>query len=144
MFVGLLKRFGHLQRNRRRLFRIHPAAAQLDRQRFAIHQFHDDVIDAIFFASVIYGRDVRMIELGKCQRLTFEVTARLVVHQQPGAQDLDRHVALELLVAGPVHHAHSTRTQPLDKQIPPQPFFCPTKMYWQSLSGRTAIRVITA
>ena len=54
-----------------------------------------------------------MVQRREQSRFTFETRQTIRVRGEPRRQDLDRHVASELLVARPVHLAHATRAQRL-------------------------------
>src|SRR3990170_7521088 len=75
-------------------------------QRSAFDQLHHDVGRVLDLADVVDGDDVGMVELGGGLRLMHQ--PRPPGSAQAGfAQYLDRHVTLELLVAGAVDGGHS-------------------------------------
>ena len=57
------------------------------------------------------GRNVLMIQRSKRLRLALEPRQPLLVFREDLRQHLDRHLALELRVARPVHLAHATRAE---------------------------------
>ncbi len=75
-------------------------------ERPAFDQLHDDVGRAVDLSDVVDGDDVGMVELGGGLRLVDQ--SRPPGSAQAGlAQHLDRHLAIELLVAGAVDGRHS-------------------------------------
>jgi hypothetical protein len=73
-------------------------------QRPAFDQLHHDIGRVVDFADVVDGDDVGMVELGGGLGLTHQ--ARPSNGAQVGfAQYFDRHIAVELLVAGAVDGA---------------------------------------
>ncbi len=59
----------------------------------------------------VHMRDVGVIEGSEELRLTSEASESLCILRQFRGQDLDRHLAIELRVPGPVHLAHSARAE---------------------------------
>ncbi len=97
----LLQQFVHRQR----------APSQPRRQGLAGDQLHHQVVDAVVVTHVVQGADVRMVELGEGARLALEAGGQLRRIPQPPRQHLDRHLALEALVPGPVDLTHAAGAQ---------------------------------
>ena len=76
-------------------------------QRFAIHQFADDVT----FTDVVYGHNIRVIERRHDTRFLFESLAARRIAGQFGRQDLQRHIASEPGVSRPIDFAHAARAE---------------------------------
>ena len=78
---------------------------------------HDEVDDPSRAADPIDRDDVGMLQLRRGPGLTLEALDELRVEGQGERQDLDRHLALEVAVAGPVDHRHSAPPQLLDDLV---------------------------
>jgi hypothetical protein len=83
------------------------AADQLLRQGAAGDVFGDEVSDAVVGVEIIDGGDVGMIEAGESERLVTQAVARGLVGQRLGGEDLDRDLAVEVLVARAEDLAHA-------------------------------------
>ena len=86
------------------------SAGQPRAQGLALDQLHGDVDVPVGFADLVDRADVRMIELRRQPRLAQQPRARRGIGERRGRQDLERDVAVEPRVTGPVHLAHATRT----------------------------------
>ena len=75
-------------------------------ERVAFHQFHDQRDDAARLVHAKDGRDMGMLQGGQEPRLALEPRATLGVVRQRRGQHLDRDIAPQLAVVGPVHLAH--------------------------------------
>ena len=82
--------------------------------------FRDQVIDAILLPEVEGHGDVGMVQLADRQRLFAELFASGIVGKQSCGQDLDRDVALQLLIMGAKDHAHASGANLFDQPIVPQ------------------------
>ena len=78
-------------------------------QRVALHQLHHDVRHSRGLADVVDRDDVRVVERGRRARLLREAAEPQRVGGEPLRQELDRHVAVQLLVVRPPDLAHSSR-----------------------------------
>ncbi len=62
-------------------------------------------------ADVVHRNDVRMVQPAGRSRFLFEPATTVRVVQKRSEQDLDRDVALQLMIARPVHFAHAADAQ---------------------------------
>jgi hypothetical protein len=99
------------------LLRKRPLRLQLLGQRGSPHQLHDDEVDPIRTVEVEDRRDVGMRQPGEGIRFPVEAAAGLVIRERAFGKDLDRHVAVELLVVGAEDLAHPARPQGLDDSV---------------------------
>ena len=75
-------------------------------KRVAFDQLHDDEGRAINFTGIVYGYDVRMIELG--DGLGFAQEARAALRAEFGvAQHFNRYVTIEELIVRAINCAHA-------------------------------------
>ena len=93
-----------------------PARDQLI-ERLPGHVLHDDVAFVAAFAHFIDGADVGVLDRGGQARLAQHGGAHLLGRQQPGAQDLEHHGALQQRVVGQVNHAAAAGAQPADDLV---------------------------
>ena len=73
----------------------------------AVDVLEDDVLPAFLLAAVDHGHDIRMLELGDRARLPLEALDEVVVLVVLLVEELQRDVALEERVMGPVHAGHA-------------------------------------
>ena len=76
---------------------------------FALHQLHGEKAAGAVLLDRVDGHDVGVIERGERAGLAFETGQALRVLRHRRREHLDRHVAAELRVGGPVHLAHPAR-----------------------------------
>ena len=76
-------------------------------QRLALEQLGHDVRLPFEGAGVVDGDDVGVVERGGRARFLLEALQPRVIRREGRRQDLDRHVAAETQVAGPIYLAHS-------------------------------------
>ena len=100
-----------------RLARRQRPSAHSTAERFPFEQFGDDERRSGFGADIVNGQDVRVIELSGGARLLLEATQPAGVRRERVGDQLDRDLAPEPWIAGAVHLAHATRTQPADDLI---------------------------
>ena len=89
-------------------------------ERPARHQLHRDVGHALLLAEGVYLRDVRVVEPRRGLRLALEALHERRVGSKFLEHHLDRHLAVEHLVAREVHAAHAAMPQLLLKQEVPE------------------------
>jgi len=80
-------------------------------QRLALHVTHHEEDEAGGLADAMDGDDVRVRETGCQACLSHEPLARLRIESQVSGQDLYGDVAIELNVAGEVHHSHASASE---------------------------------
>ena len=68
---------------------------------------HDNVGLPLGLAYIINGADVRVIQPGKRQRLFAKTLPGRLVSQEAGRQDFQGYIPIQLLVPGPIDHAHA-------------------------------------
>jgi hypothetical protein len=81
------------------------------------HELHHEEIDAVIRVEVVNGRDVGMIEPRQRQRFLLESGAAFVVGEAAVRQQLECDVAIETLVARPVHDAHPAGADSLQDPV---------------------------
>lgn len=79
-------------------------------ERFTIDEFHRQGDDAVLPFEAVDGSDVRMAERGENPRLALESCDSLRIRDEHRRQRLERNVAAEPKVVGPVHLAHPADT----------------------------------
>ena len=67
-----VERIRDFDRPRERLVERQRSFRQPRRKRFAVHELHDQKVDALVVADVVNGADVRVVERGDGARLAFE------------------------------------------------------------------------
>ena len=86
-------------------------------QRWPVYQFEDERADAVGFLEAVNGRDVGVVEGGQYLRFPPETRGRVVeggcVPARRG-KNLQRHVAPEHRILGPVDLAHAAATDQRD------------------------------
>src|SRR5258708_25657392 len=78
------------------------------RKRFPRDVLHYKKVDPVLRAELVDRFDIRMVELGQCHGLFAEVSAGSVVAESASGQNLQCHIAVELLITGAVNHTHSS------------------------------------
>ena len=63
------------------------------------------------------GFDVRVVQLGECERLLAESLACTLISQHAGKKNFESDVAVELLIVGTVNNTHATGTNLLNDAI---------------------------
>ena len=84
-----------------------PALGQDGGDRAAPQVLHDEVDDPAGAADPEDRDDVGMLQLGGGACLPLKPLDELRVEGQRERQHLDRHLALEMAIAGPIHHGHA-------------------------------------
>ncbi len=104
----------------RRLTRRQRAGPPDDRgQVFAVDELHDDVRADLVGAVVVHGHHAGMVQRRRRLRLLPKAGEEVRVVAVLGPQDLDRHVAFELAVAGSVDGRHPALAEELDQAVTP-------------------------
>ena len=102
-----------------RWFEMSRRMVQLARgQRLARNILHGDGGGAHVLDEVIDPHDVRMGEVKAAAGLALEIAHRLPVHGHNLRQELQGHLALQLLVARQPHDPHATTAQDLFQRVP--------------------------
>ncbi len=86
-------------------------------QRLALEQLHDGDRQAVDDRQLVNRQDARVRERGHRSRLGLEPAPHLGVGRDVRGHHLDRHVAIEPRVAGPIDLAHAARTDGLDDLV---------------------------
>ena len=84
----------------------------------ALDQLHDDERPDRVGAEVVHRDDARMVQRRRGLGLVPEALDEVGVGAVLGPEDLDRDVALELVVAGPVDGRHAALSEQLDQPVP--------------------------
>ena len=94
-----------------RLARGNRAVLERLAQRHPFEQLGDDERRAVVLTEVVHGEDVRVIERGGGAGFLFEAREPFRIAGKCRRQHLDRHDALETIVAGAVDLAHAARAE---------------------------------
>ena len=119
--VGGGERVRQRDRDPQRLAEAHPLARDEALQRLARDELHDDVVDALGRLDLVDRDDVRVVERGGGAGLLDETGAAVRVDVPLGGEDLDRDLAPEAGVAGPVDLAHAPGAEGRDHLVRPEP-----------------------
>ena len=84
----------------------------------ALDELHDDERPDRVGAVVVDRDDARVVQGSGGLRLVPEAVVEVGIRPVLGPQDLDRDVALELVVAGPVDGRHAALPEQLDQPVP--------------------------
>jgi hypothetical protein len=88
-------------------------------QRPALHVFHREVDLALVLADLVHVHDVRVREPGQRLGLALESRRAFGARGVARAQQLDRELAIELVVASGVDDAHAARAEPTEHRVAP-------------------------
>ena len=83
----------------------------------AVEKLHGDEGLAIFFANVVNGADVGMIQRGRRLRLALKTSQRLRIASDFVWQEFEGDKPVQARVFGLVHNAHATTAQLLDDAV---------------------------
>jgi hypothetical protein len=101
----------NLDRDGQRLVEPQRPALEAIVQRFAVEQFHDQVVDGLVAADVMDGADMRVVERRNRPRFLLEALPRLGVGRARAGDDLDGDRAIEPRVPRFVDLAHAARAE---------------------------------
>ena len=90
-------------------------------KRLSFNELHRDVRLAIGFADFVNGADVRMVQRGDRARLAHESRPRARVIEAVRRKELDRDVAMQVLVLGAIDLAHPASAQSVDDAVVSEP-----------------------
>ena len=111
LFMGVLKGLADPRDDSHRLFRRQLPGLQQLPEAHAIGELHQQVIEAVGFAKVIDGNDVRMIEPGKGLRLPHETLGELRVLLLFRRENLEGDEAVEQWLPRLIDHTHAAAAQ---------------------------------
>ena len=100
-----------------RLFGAQRPPFQSGGEVLARHEFHGDEARVPDLSDVEDLRDVRVVERGEGLRLPLEAPQPLLVVRELLGQDLDRHLAFEARVLGPIDLAHASGPEGTDDLV---------------------------
>ena len=80
-------------------------------QILALDQLHDESAHSAGFLQAVDVRDVRMVQRGERLRLTGEPRESIRIVRERVREDFERHVTIQLRVAGPIDLPHSALTE---------------------------------
>ena len=109
---GLCRHAGGLARGERSV------AAEDRRQVLALDDLHDQVRPGFALAEVEHGHDVGVVERCGSACLVAESGEEVGVLAELRSQQLDRHVAIELRIAGAVDGGHPALAEQLHQAVP--------------------------
>ncbi len=107
LVVGALERPGDLQRDLQSLVERNRPGIQALVQVLALHHLHDEKPRALGLLDAVDRGDVRVFELGEHLGFALEPHHLVGVADEMRGQNLDRHLALEVLVVGAEDLAHA-------------------------------------
>ena len=90
-------------------------------QAAALHELHRDEAPAFELAGLVDGDDVGMVEGRDGERFPDETIDRVGFRREPARDQLDRDVAPQPLVEGPIDLAHAARSEQGVHDIGPEP-----------------------
>ena len=118
--MGRMQGAGRLGHDPGRLARRQGARALDDRgEILAVDQLHDDERAGRVLAVVVDADDVRVVERGGGLGLVAEARAEVGVAAIFGTEDLDGHIAVELVVVAAIDPGHAALTQQLHEPVAP-------------------------
>ncbi len=115
--VGHLETLGDLGGQQKGLFGRNGPTVQSFGEFFTFDQFHDQEAAVLILFETVDGRHVRVLQLGQSRRLAFEACHAFLIVTEFRRQDLDRHLAVERGVLGPVHLTHAALAEQTDNFI---------------------------
>ena len=77
------------------------------REVVALDQLHHECGDPAAFFEAVDSRDVRMVQRGEHFRFALKAREPIVVSRERRRQDLDRDLAFQLGIGGPIHLSHA-------------------------------------
>ena len=122
--VRMRQRSGELRAVTHHVLDPQRARRHLRAQRLPFDQFHGDVGLAVGLANLVNRADVRMVEARGGPRLTDQAGTRGRIVEARRREHLDRHVAVEPLVAGAIDLAHPAGANLPDDSVVSQPLTC--------------------
>jgi hypothetical protein len=99
------------------LLRRQRAFFQALTQRTSRNQLHGQKVHSVLGTEFENRSDVGVIQLGEGQRFLAKLLSRCVVSERAGREDLQRDVAIELLVVGTIDFAHAASADLCDDAI---------------------------
>ena len=116
--VGVVERLRHLLAHLQHVFFGEDAPFDEQRaQRLALDELHDEEVVTTLFAEVVARDDVRIVERSDDARLAAQPIDVATVARQRRLQDLQRHDAVELLVARLEHGPHRARADAVEDLV---------------------------
>ncbi len=88
----------------------------------AMHHLHDQGHVTVIFKQGEKRHHIGVHQLRMHARLAAEALLQILILQQMGMQHLDRHLAMQLLVHGPIDHAHTALAKLGIEAIRPEVF----------------------
>ena len=107
MPMGLIQRVCDLNAVTKRLIDWERPLCNARRQILALQIFHDEIVEAIMRANVVYRADMRVAECRHRAGFALETLAVFGVAGKVWSQHLDRDGAVETLVARAINLAHA-------------------------------------
>ena len=117
LLVGFLNGPGNLPGDLNRIARLHGAPGDAVSQRLALDQFQHQEEDAGVLLQAVNGGDVRVIQRSQQMTFALEASHALGVGGDLGPEDLDRDLAVQARVVGPIDHAHPALADLLDDPV---------------------------
>ena len=115
--VRRIQRFGYINRNREQLFHLDGPIPDEMFQRLAFQVLHDNEGLVAFFADVINGADVGMVQGGRCLGLSPEASEGGRVAGDVFRKKLQSDKTMQAGVFSFVNHAHPATAELLDHPV---------------------------
>jgi hypothetical protein len=113
--------FGQLGADRGRVALGQRAALESGLERLALDQLHDDEVHPAVLGVLVHHADVRVVDARRGHRFAQELAASLGVRERALGEELERHFALQPLVARAVDHAHAAGAEPFEDLVMGEP-----------------------
>jgi hypothetical protein len=120
LFVSGGQRVGDGDRQLQHAGERQPARRDEIREALALDQLHGEKADVVVVLDREQRDDVGVVEAGHRARLALESGQAVGVRRHVGRQYLERHLAAEAHVPGPIHLAHAARAERGDDFVSPQ------------------------
>jgi hypothetical protein len=101
---------GDLRRDAQRLIERNRTAGDPPRKILTLDELHHERGNAVAFFKAIDARNIRMIKRGEDFRFALKTCEPVVSRREGLRQDLDRDLALQLGIGGPIHLPHAALT----------------------------------
>ena len=115
--VGGVERVGNLSAQLQQQLNFQRLAHDAVLQGFAVEKLHGDKSPAVFFADVVDGADIGMVQRRRRFGFAAKSFQSLAILGQIFGQEFKRHEAVEPYVLGLIDHAHPAPAQLLDDAV---------------------------
>ena len=117
--VRVAERSGNLERKIHRMKRVERTVVlEILLESDAVHQLHDNILNVIRAAHIVYTDDVRMAQLGDRLRFRLEAAAELFILGKLGPHDLYCDVPVEPVTHCFIYNRHAAAADRFEKLVP--------------------------